>query len=46
MRKWKRYIAHKNMEKQGFKHVNRHSRKNGHRENSWFSLNWREWVTV
>lgn len=46
MRKWKRAIAHKNMERQGLKHVNRHTNVDGKRRDSYFALNWRDWVKV
>lgn len=46
MRKYKRCMAKKNMEKRGLKHFNRHIAPDGKRTDSYFALNWRDWVTV
>lgn len=44
MRKHLRNIARKNMEKAGLKHFNRHKDPSGKRTDSFFALNWRDWV--
>lgn len=44
MRKHKRYMAKRNMEKAGIKHFNRHTKANGERKDSYFALNWRDYV--
>lgn len=50
MRKYKRYMAKKNMEKRGVRHYNRRTGRapgpDGTRTDSYFALNWRDWVTV
>ena len=46
MRKYLRNIARKNMEKAGVKHFNRHRGPDGKRKDSYFSLNWRDWVNA
>ncbi len=46
-RKIMRNMAHKNMEKQGLKHVNRKRRtQDNDKRDSYFALNWRDWVTL
>ena len=44
MRKYLRNISRKNMEKAGLKHFNRHKDLSGKRTDSFFALNWRDWV--
>ena len=44
MRKYLRNIARKNMEKAALKHFNRHKDPSGKRTDSFFALNWRDWV--
>lgn len=46
MRKYLRNIARKNMERAGIKHFNRHMDANGKRTDSYFALNWRDWVNA
>lgn len=46
MRKYLRNIAKKNMEKAGVKHFNRHRGPDGKRKDSYFALNWRDWVNA
>ena len=46
MRKYLRSIARKNMEKAGLKHFNRHKDPSGKRTDSFFALNWRDWVNA
>lgn len=48
MRKYARYMAHKNMEKAGLKYVNRQTVRgqDGKKKDSYFALNWRDWVHV
>lgn len=46
MRKYLRNIAKKNMEKAGVKHFNRHRGPDGKRRDSYFALNWRDWVNA
>lgn len=46
MRKYLRNIARKNMKESGVKHFNRHFDKSGKRVDSYFSLNWRDWVNA
>ena len=46
MRKYLRNIARKNMERAGVRHFNRHRGPDGKRKDSYFSLNWRDWVNA
>ena len=44
MRKYLRNIARHNMKKAGITHFNRHFDSTGRRTDSYFSLNWRDWI--
>lgn len=46
MRKYLRNIARKNMERAGVKHFNRHRGHDGKIKDSYFSLNWRDWINA
>lgn len=46
MRKYLRNIARKNMERACIKHFNRHRGPDGKRKDSYFALNWRDWVNA
>lgn len=46
MRKYRRNIARHNMMKAGIKHFNRHHSPDGKRADSYFALNWRDWVNA
>lgn len=46
MRKYLRNIARHNMMKVGIKHFNRHHSNDGKRTDSYFALNWRDWVNA
>lgn len=46
MRKYLRNIARKNMGRAGVKHFNRHRGPDGKRKDSYFALNWRDWVNA
>ena len=46
MRKYLRNIARKNMERSGVKHFNRHRGPDGKRKDSYFALNWRDWINA
>ena len=46
MRKYLRNIARHNMMKSGIKHFNRHHSPDGKRTDSYFALNWRDWVNA
>ena len=46
MRKYLRNIARNNMRKAGIRHFNRHMRADGKRMDSYFAMNWRDWVNA
>ena len=46
MRKYLRNIARKNMERAGVKHFKRHRGPDGKRKDSYFALNWRDWINA
>ena len=46
MRKYLRNIARNNMRKAGIRHFNRHRGVDGKRIDSYFAMNWRDWVNA
>ena len=46
MRKYLRNIARNNMRKAGIRHFNRHRLTDGKRMDSYFAMNWRDWVNA
>lgn len=46
MRKWRRLMAHKHMERKGIKHINKPIVFGNHVYSSYFASNWQNFVTI